>query len=89
MLASKENNKALESLNNKLLEIMKERFVIAPYLLFPLSKISHLENTSQFSLVKDHNSNRVNDLLIHNTKPVTLENLLLTFCDTGKEFVLQ
>ena len=28
----------------------------------PLYKISNLENTSQFKLVKDHISNRVNDL---------------------------
>ena len=51
-----------------------------------LSKITNPENTIQFKLVKDHNSNRVNDLLIKNTIPITLYNNLLTFRDTGKVF---
>ena len=55
----------------------------------PLSKITNLENTSQFKLVSDHNSNRVNDLLKQNTIPVTLFNNLLTFRDTGKEIEFQ
>ena len=55
----------------------------------PLSKITNPENTSQFKLVKDSNSNRVNDLLIHNSILFTLYNNLLTFRDTGKEFALQ
>ena len=56
-------NKALENLNNKLLQIMKNRGILASYLLSPLSKITNPEITSQFKLVKDHNSNRVNHLL--------------------------
>ena len=44
---SEENNKALENLSNKLLEIMKNRGLIESYLLSPLSKITNLENTSQ------------------------------------------
>ena len=55
----------------------------------PLSKISNPENTAQFKLVKDHNSNRVNDLLIKNTIPITLYNNMLTFRDTGREFELK
>ena len=55
----------------------------------PLSKITNLENTSQFKLVKDTNSNRVNDLKINMTIPITLYNNMLTFCDTGKEFILR
>ena len=31
MLASKENNKSIANLNNKLLEILKDRGIIAPY----------------------------------------------------------
>ena len=54
----------------------------------PLSKITNPENTSQFNLVKDPNSNRVNDLLIHNTLPVTLYNNLLKVPDTDKKFEL-
>ena len=84
-----ENNQTLENLNNKLLEVMNDRGILASYLMSPLSKIYNLENTSQFKLVKDHNSNRVKDLLIRNTIPVTLFNNLLTFRNTGKEFELQ
>ena len=68
---------------------MNDRAILASYLLSPLSKITNPENTSQLKLVKDHNSNRVNDLLIQKTIPVTLFNNLLTFRDTGKGFELQ
>ena len=64
---------------------MNDRGKIASYLLSPLSKITNLENTSQFKLVKDFYSNRVNDLLIHSSIPVTLFDNLLTFRDTGKK----
>ena len=87
--SSKENNLALENLNNKLLEIMNDRGILATYLMSPLSKITNPENTTQFKLVKDSSSNRVNDLLIHNTIPITLYNNLLTFRDTDKEFELK
>ena len=83
------NNKALENLNNKLLEIMKGRGILASYLMSPLSKITNLENNSQFRLVKDSSSNRVTDLLINNTIPFTLHNNLLTFRETSKEFELK
>ena len=62
METSIKDNKALEDLNDKLLEILNVRGTIAPYLLSPLSKISNPENTTQFKLVKDPSSNRVNDL---------------------------
>ena len=87
--SSKENNLALENLNNKLLEIMNDRGILATYLMSPLSKITNPENTSQFKLVKDPSSNRVNDLNINNSIPITLYNNLLTFRDTGKEFELK
>ena len=87
--SSKENNLALENLNNKLLEIMNDRGILAPYLMSPLSKITNPENTTQFKLVKDANSNRVNDLNINNSIPITLYSNLLTFRDTGKEFELK
>ena len=88
VLTTKENNKAIENLNNKLLEIMNDRGIIAFYFLSP-SKITNPESTSQFKLVKDFNSNRVSDLLIHKAIPVTLYNNLLTFRDTGKEYQLK
>ena len=87
--SSKENNLVLENLNNKLLEIMNDRGILASFLMSPLSKITNPENSTQFKPVKDSSSNRVNDLLIHNTIPITLYNNLLTFRDTGKEFELK
>ena len=80
------NNKALENLNNNLLEIMNVRGILASYLMSPLSKITNPENSSQFRLVKDHNSNRVNDLLMKNKIPITLYGNMLTFRDTNKQF---
>ena len=38
---------------------------------------------------KDSNSNRVNDLKINKTIPITLYNNMLSFRDTGKEFELK
>ena len=72
MITSKEKNLALESLNEKLLEIMDDRGTIASYLISLFSKTTSPKNTTQFKLVKHSNSNRGNDLLIHNTTPVTL-----------------
>ena len=68
--SSKENNLLLENANNKLLEIMNDRGILATYLMSPLSKITNPENKSQFKLVKDSNSNRVNDLLMKNKIPL-------------------
>ena len=83
------NNQAIENLNNRLLEIMNDRGILASYLMSPLSKLTNPENTSQFKLVKDSNSNRVNDLKINKTIPISLYNNMLTFRDTGKEFELK
>ena len=87
--SSKENNLTLENVNNKLLEIMNDRSIIQSYLLSPLAKIFTPENTTQFKLVKDSSSNRVTDLKINNSLPITLYNNILTFRDTGKEFELK
>ena len=83
------NNKALENLNNKLLEILNDRGIIASYLLSPVSKITNPENSTQFKLLKVSSSNRVNGLLIDNSIPVTLHDNLLTFRDTNKQFELK
>ena len=83
------NNKAVENLKNKLLEIMNDRGIPASYLMSPLSKITNPENNSLFKLLKYHNPNRVIDLLIHNTIPITLKENLIAFRDTGKEFELK
>ena len=86
---SHKNNQAIENLNNKLLEIMNDRGITASYLLSPLSKIFNPENTTQFKLVKDSTSDRVNDLKINNSIPITLYNNIFPFRDTGKEFELK
>ena len=87
--SSKENNLALENLNNKLLEIMNDRGIISSYLLSPLAKNINPENTTQFKLVKDSSSNRVNDLKRNKTIPITLYGNILKFRDTGKQFELK
>ena len=87
--SSIKNNQAIENLNNKLLEIMNDRGILASYLMSPLSKLTNPENSSQFKLVKDSRSNRVNDLKIHNSIPITLYGNMLTFRDTNKQFELK
>ena len=89
METSIENNKTLEKLNNKLIEVVKDRGVLASCLLSLLSKDSNPEHTSQFKLLKGPSSNMVNNLLINKTIPVTLYNILLRFRGTEKEFKLQ
>ena len=83
------NNQALENLNNKLWEIMNDRGILAKYLMSPLSKTTNPEKTSQFKIVKDSSSNRVNDLKIHNSIPITLYGNMLPFRDTNKQFELK
>ena len=51
-----ENNKALSNFNEKLLEIMNNKGILASYLLSPLSKITKPEHPSQFKLVQDPSS---------------------------------
>ena len=87
--SSIKNNQVIENMNNKLLEIMNDRDILASYLMTPLSEITNPENTSQFKLVKDSTTNRVNDLKIHNSIPITLYGNILTFRDTAKEFELK
>ena len=81
---SEENNKVLANLNDKLLEIMNDRDMMASYLLWFFSKITNLEYNGQLKLVKDLDSNGVNDLLINKTLPVTLFKYWLKFRDSDK-----
>ena len=87
--SSIKNNLARENINNNLLEIMNDKGILATYLMSPLSRITNPENSSQFKLVKDSSSNRVNDLKINKTKPITLYGNMLTFRDTNKQFELK
>ena len=68
---SNNNNKVLENLSKKLVEVMIHRGVLATSLMSPPSKITNSGSTSQFKLVKDFNSKRVNDLLIKISIPIT------------------
>ena len=68
---------------------MNDRGIIASYLLSPLAKITNLENSTQYKLVKDSNLNGVNDLKINKSIPITLYNNMLTFPDSGKVFELK
>ena len=83
------NNLAIENINNNLLEIMNDRGKLATYLMSPLSRITNPDNASQFRLVKDSSSKRVNDLKINKTIPITLYGNMLTFRDTNKQFELK
>ena len=58
-------------------------------MLSPPSKIINPINSTQFKLVKDSTSNRVNNLLIHNSILFTLHDNLITFRDTKKQFELK
>ena len=83
------NNKAIENLNEKILELMDEKGMIAPYLVSSLSNVFNLENKSQFRLRKDPNSTKINDFLIHRGIPVTLFSDMITFRDSNKSFKLE
>ena len=52
------NNKAIENLNGKILELMDEKGIIAPYLTSSLVNLFKSENKSQFRLRKDPNSKK-------------------------------
>ena len=68
---------------------MNNRGLLATYLMSPLSRITNPDNASQFKLVKDSSSNRINDLKINKTIPITLYGNMLAFRDTNKQFELK
>ena len=78
-----------KAINNNLLEIMNDRGILATYLMSPLSRITNPDNATQFRLVKGSSSNRVSDLKINKTIPITLYGNKLTFRDTNKQFELK
>ena len=61
---SKESNKALMNLNDKLLEVRIDTGILASLLLSPFSRITNPEISSQIKLVTVPQSNRVNGFLI-------------------------
>ena len=85
---SNNNNKAIENLNEKILELMNDSGLIAPYLASYLVNVFKPENKSQFRLKKDLNSTKMNDFLINEGIPVTLVSNMLIFRDSNKSFKL-
>ena len=83
------NNKAIENLNEKILELMDDIGLIAPYLTTSLVEVFKKDNKSQFRLRKDTNSTKMNDFLIHGTIPVTIFSNMITFRDSNKTFRLE
>ena len=84
-----DNNKAIENLNEKVLELMDDKGLIAPYLASSLVNLFKPENKSQFRLRKDLNSTKINDFLINKGIPVTLVSNMLIFRDSNKSFKLE
>ena len=82
------NNKAIENSNEKVLELMNDKGMIAQYLASSLVNLFKPENKSQFKLKKDQNSIRMNDFLINQCIPVSLYSNMLTFRDSNKSFKL-
>ena len=83
------NNKAIENLNEKILELMNQKGLIAPYLASSLVNVFKPENKSQFRLRKDNSSTKMNDFLIHRGIPVPLFSNMITFRDSNKSFKLE
>ena len=83
------NNKTIENLNEKILELMDANGMIASYLALPLVEVFRKDNKSQFRIRKDPNSTKLNDFLIHGTIPITIYSNMLTFRDTKKTFRLE
>ena len=83
------NNKAISDLNEKILELMNDKAIIAPYLASSLVNLFKPENKSQFRLRNDPNSTKMNDFLIHGNIPVTLFSNMITFSDSNKTFRLE
>ena len=82
-------NKAIENLNEKILELMNEQGMIASYLVSSLVEVFKKDNKSQFRLRKDPNSTKLNDFLIHGTIPVTIFSNMIVFRDSNKSFRLE
>ena len=83
------NNKAVENINETILELMNDKGMIAPYLATSLVNLFEPENKSQFRLRKDVNSTKMNDFLIHGKIPVSLYSNMITFRDSNKSFRLK
>ena len=82
------NTKTISDLNEKVLELMDEKGLIAPYLASSLVNLSTPENRSQFRLKKDLNSPNMNEFSINGDIPVNLYSNMITFRDSNESFKL-
>ena len=79
------NNKAIENLNEKVLESMSDKGLIDSSLI----EVIKSDNKGQFRLTKDPNSTKTNDFLINEKVPVTIFSNMLTFRNTKKVFEIE
>ena len=84
------NNRPIENLKEKNLELMIDKCMIALYLASSLVIVNFFkpENKSQFRLIKDLHSSKMNDFIVNEGIPVTLVSNMLTFGDSNKSFKL-
>ena len=82
------NNKAIESINEKVLELTNDKGMIASYLASYLVNFFKPENKSKFRIIRDLNSTMMNDFLIDGGIPGTLYSIMLFFRDSNKSFKL-
>ena len=86
--SSIKNNQALEILNQRVSELLIDKGMIAPYLFYSSVNLFKPENKSQYNLIKDHNSVRMNIFLINTGIPVALYSNMLTFRGSKKSFTV-
>ena len=83
-----ENNQTIENLNENFLELMIDKGMLAPYLSSFLVNLFKPENKSQFRLMKDLNSSKMNENFINTSVPLTPYSNLLIFRDSNESFRL-
>ena len=83
------NNKTIENINEKILELMNEKGLIAQYLTSSVVNLFKPENKSQFRLRKDTNSTKMNDFLTHRGIPFTPFSIMIIFRNSNKSFKLE
>ena len=81
------NLKAMENLNERILELVNDKGLIAPYLASSLVNLFKPENKSQFRR-KDLKSTKMNNFLINDGIPVSLFSIMIIFRDKNKSFKL-
>ena len=82
------NNKAIQKLNGKILELMNDKRMIARCLASSLVNGFKPETKSPFILIQDLNSTMLNVFLVNGCIPVTIFSNMLTFRDNIKSFKL-